>query len=182
MEQIVKFAPMLFNLGTGIAGMVGNIQANKAKNAELAKQQAIRDKLANMSTEDIIKGVQALSRPMSGGLVKGVGNIVQASMAEKGLTGSGPIWADVFAQALAPYQQHETDRATQAFFDMLRLPLGAAPNPAMFPETQDYSKIWQDLFTRAAGAWPGSKTSSTSSSSSSGLSDFTWLGAGSPPG
>jgi hypothetical protein len=102
---------------TSIAGMINQYSlANKEKAA------LDRSIYYSKHPEAINSLVKQFDRPLETGLVKGTENIVNASLAEQGLSQAPGIQSQVLAQALAPYQQNEQQMAITEAFKALGLP------------------------------------------------------------
>jgi hypothetical protein len=91
------------------------------------KEKAAMDRATYYSKhpEAIANMVTGLTKPLSTGLVKGTENIVNASLAEQGLSQAPGIQTQVLSQALAPYQQQEQQFALQEAFKAIGLPIEA---------------------------------------------------------
>ena len=74
--------------------------------------------------------VTQMTQPLSQGLVKGTENIVNASLAQQGLSQAPGIQSQVLAQALAPYQQNEQQMALTEALKAIGLPGEALANIA----------------------------------------------------
>lgn len=147
--------PLLLG-GTGIMGTIGNIQANRSRNAVLKQQMDYTKFLQNMTPAEMIKQITALERPLSQNLISNVGNTVQGQLGERGLSQAPGIYASSLAQGLAPYQLQEQQMAQDAFFKKLGLPISARPSPfGPFPATTNTSQIWQALMSRFMGQGGG---------------------------
>lgn len=146
--DLSKIAPLL-QVGTGIAGTIGNVEANSARNKVLSSEMQQMNFLNNLTPSQLAANIQQLQQPLSQGLTQSVGNTVQGQLAERGLSQSPGIYADVLAQAIAPYQQQEQQMATNAYFQKLGLPISARPSPfGPYPQTSNTSSIWQSLFNK----------------------------------
>src|SRR5262249_1839402 len=66
-----------------------------------------------------------LEQPLDQGLIKGVGNVVNASLAEQGLSQAPGIQSQVLAQALAPYKQTSQQMAMMEALKAIGLPTEA---------------------------------------------------------
>lgn len=163
-----KAAPVAL-AGSGLAGILANRRAANTNIQSVQQQQAVtaaqldafnkqlglQQKYANMSPQDFMAGISGFMRPLSAGLTSGVGNVVQANMAERGLAQSPGIFSEVMAQALAPFQQQTQQDAISAYFKSLGLPIEAAPkSPSMpytpYPQAQSTAGIWQYLMSMLA--------------------------------
>jgi hypothetical protein len=106
--------------GLGLMGMLSQMSlASKEKSA------LDRSIWYSKHPEAIASMEQGFEKPLSQGLTKGVGNVVNASMAEQGLSQAPGIQSQVLAQALAPYQQNEQQMALMETFKALGLPAEA---------------------------------------------------------
>lgn len=143
-----KLLPLLLG-GSAVAGTVGNIGANRARNQVLSKEMGQMDALSKLTPDQIVKGIAAIQQPLSKSLVSGVGNTVQGQLAERGLSQAPGIYASSLSQALAPYQLQEQQLAQQAFFQKLGLPISARPSPfGPFPQQTNSSQAIQALMQR----------------------------------
>jgi hypothetical protein len=106
---------------TGLTGfgLIGNILAQQKQNAALNRIAYYQKNPAAAAQQ-----INSLTQPLSQGLTQDVGNNVQGYLAERGLSGSPNVTAEVLAQALAPYQQQNQQTATQEFMSLLN-PAGA---------------------------------------------------------
>lgn len=110
----------LLNLGTGLFGAIN--QFSLAGKEKSAMDQAI---YYSKNPGAINSLVNQFEKPLSSGLTSGVGNIVNASLAEQGLSQAPGIQSQVLSQALAPYQQNEQQMAIQEAFKAIGLPIQA---------------------------------------------------------
>lgn len=142
----------LLGIGSGVAGTVGNIQANAARNKVLSSEMDQMKTLQNLTPAQIASGTQQLEQPLSNNLVNSVGNTVQGELASRGLSQAPGIYASSLAQGLAPYQLQEQQMAQQAFFQKLGLPITARPSPfGPFPNTTNQNQLYQALATKFMG-------------------------------
>ncbi len=77
--------------------------------------------------EKIMALAHQFQQPLEQGLVSGVGNNVQGYLAQRGLSQSPNIQADVLAQSLAPFQQQNMQRALQLALATIGLPGSMLP-------------------------------------------------------
>lgn len=138
---------------TGGAGAISNFINSRKQNSYLNNQLAYQKLLMQMANNpqllrDRVAGFQ---KPLDQGLVSGVGNAVQANLAQRGLGASPSIANDVFAQALAPYQQYNQDLAVQEAFQSLGLPTNSGAVP-QFQQPQDLAMIIKNLLDFKGGA------------------------------
>ncbi len=91
------------------------------------KEKALMDRQIYYSKhpEAIANLAKGFERPLSTGLTTGVGNVVNASLAEQGLSQAPGIQSQVLAQALAPYQQNEQQMAITEALKAIGLPAEA---------------------------------------------------------
>jgi hypothetical protein len=130
MEQIMSIfsfigqnASKIIPAGAAGAGFLGN-WLNQRKTNE---RQNFLESLSKDPTK-MNKYISGFEQPLSKGLTSGVENQVQAALGERGLSSSPTISADVYAQALAPYQQNEQQMAIQAAMNSLGImPQTAGP-------------------------------------------------------
>lgn len=105
---------------TGLMGMISQMSlASKEKSA------MDRSIYYSKHPEAINALVKQFQQPLSAGLTSGVGNVVNASMAEQGLSQAPGIQSQVLAQALAPYQQNEQQMAIAEAMKAIGLPAEA---------------------------------------------------------
>ena len=154
---IQKFLPWML-AGSGVAGTIGNIEANQARNAVLSAEMARMNAYNKMTPAQVVQGITSLEQPLSQNLIHNVGNTVQGQLAERGLSQAPGIQTQALAQGLAPYQLQEQQMAQQAFFQKLGLPISAQPSPfGPFPQTTNTSQLWQALaqnFMNKGGGGP----------------------------
>jgi len=103
-----------------IAGMV-----NQYSLAGKEKAALDRSLYYSKHPEAINALVKQFQQPLSAGLTKGTENIVNASLAEQGLSQAPGIQSQVLAQALAPYQQNEQQMAITEALKAIGLPAEA---------------------------------------------------------
>jgi hypothetical protein len=91
------------------------------------KEKSIMDQQIYYSKHpEAISAVAAkLQQPLSQGLTQGVGNVVNADLAEQGLSQAPGIQSQVLSQALAPAQLQEQQMALQAALQAIGLPASA---------------------------------------------------------
>lgn len=133
-------------LGSAGLGVLGNIQANRSRNAVLDAEMARMNAYNKLTPAQVSSGISALEQPLSSNLLHSVGNAVSGQLAERGLSQAPGIQAQALAQGLAPYQLQEQQLAQQAFFQKLGLPIQAQPSPfGPFPQTTNMNQLWQAL-------------------------------------
>lgn len=132
----------ILGLGTAGAGLVQNLMAARQANQ---KQKFVQDLITNPAKFNAL--VAQTEQPLSKGLTTDVARQAQAFGAERGLGSSGPVMQDVFAQALAPYQQQEQQMAINSLLSRLGT---YAQTPTMRPV--DVSSIFKALSMGGGGA------------------------------
>lgn len=117
--DISKLAPAI-GLGTSLFGAIN--QFSLAGKEKSAMDQSIYYSKNPQAINALVKQFQ---QPLSSGLTSGVGNVVNASLAEQGLSQAPGIQSQVLSQALAPYQQNSQQMAIEEAFKALGLPIQA---------------------------------------------------------
>jgi hypothetical protein len=157
---LTKLIP-LFLAGSGVAGTIGNIQANRSRNAVLDQQMQYTKYLQGLTPTQITQMISQYQKPLSSNLINNVSNTVQGQMASRGLAQAPGIFAQAIGQGLAPYELQEQQLAQDALFKKLGLPISSRPSPfGPFPQTTNTSSIWQQLmqhFMGGRGSGPGNK-------------------------
>jgi hypothetical protein len=92
-----------------------------------SKEKAAMDRANYLSKhpEAVSAMVAQATKPLSSGLTSSVSNVVNANLAEQGLSQAPNIQAQVLSQSLAPYQQNEQAMALQQVLRTLGLPMEA---------------------------------------------------------
>lgn len=147
--QTVKSNP-LGVAGLGI-GTLSNFLANRKKQQYLdflQNQMKQRSDIIN-NPEKWAAFMSTFRRPMQQGLISGVTNAVQGSLAERGLSASPTIFQSTLSQALAPYLQNNEDMATRAALSAL--PGGNAPSPSEFGGNTNLTGLMQTLLRGKSG-------------------------------
>jgi hypothetical protein len=105
---------------TGLFGMINQF-------SQAQKQKALTDRQIYYAKhpEAVSNLVAQDTKPLSSGLTSSVSNVVNANLAEQGLSQAPGIQTQVLSQALAPYQQQEQQFAIQEAFKSLGLPAEA---------------------------------------------------------
>jgi len=117
--------------------------------------------------------------PLSAGLTKGVGNEVQAYLAERGLSSSPSIQEQVMAQALAPFLQSQNSTAMQGAMEALGLPFRSSPSFGKPADLTGTLQWLQQAMKRTPSAPVGGGNPAPSTGSSSPPIDWgTWDGSG----
>jgi len=133
-------------LGTAGAGLIGNIQANNARNSVLSAEVNRMNAYNNLTPGQVASQITQLEQPLSSNLINSVGNVVQGNLAQRGLSQAPGIQAEALAQGLAPYQLQEQQMAQQALFQKLGLPIQAQPSPfGPYPQTTNMNQLFQAL-------------------------------------
>jgi hypothetical protein len=114
----------LLESGLTGAGLIGNLLTQKQRSDELSYLQNQQKQLQDPTA--LAKQVAAATQPLNTGLVQGVENQVQGSLAEQGLSQAPGIQAAVLSQALAPFEQQNQQTALQLVLQRLGLPLSYA--------------------------------------------------------
>ena len=112
----------LLSIGTMGAGLIGNILNARTQS------QAISDLQKQENPTLLAKEVAGATAPLNTGLVQGVENQVQGSLASQGLAEAPGIQASVLAQALAPYEQQNQQTALQLVLAQLGIPVSILQN------------------------------------------------------
>lgn len=140
----------IFNLGTGTLGLISNISSNRQKNKLINEYLARQRYLQSLTPEQHMAGIRRFQQPLSAGLTSGVENLVQASMAERGLSQAPGIFSQVLSQALAPYLLRQQDSAQDAYFRSLGVGGDSSGllNAAGLYTPSNTTNIWRDLLSR----------------------------------
>jgi len=109
-----KGGQTLLGLGTAGAGLTQNIIANREAEQ---KQKLVRDFINNPAK--FSAAVSAAEKPLSQGLTSDIARQTDAYGAERGLGSSPAVMRDVYAQALAPYEQNEQQMAINSVLQRL---------------------------------------------------------------
>lgn len=142
---------------TGL-GLYGNIKNDRQRQAEIDRLNAAQ-KAGPQTPAQYAQLVAQATQPLSQGLTQGVGNQVNAMMAERGLAQAPGIFAGTMAQSLAPYEQANQQQAMQIVAAQLGLPLEYA-NAILggVPKSTNLSPslmmMMQALAKKAPGATP----------------------------
>lgn len=177
-------------LGLSGAGLVGNILNEKQRSDQLSALTKQEKNLPDPTA--LAKQVALATQPLNTGLVQGVENSVQGSLASQGLAEAPGIQAAVLSQALAPYQQQNQSTALQLVMQRLGLPLqyaqtilgGLPPNTNLAPLL---ALLQKGSGTSApSGSAPnlmtllnlGQQTPTSGITSGSPSGDYGWLGTG----
>jgi hypothetical protein len=105
-------------------GTLGNI-------IEQMKQASYQNKIMGLLNNPAALAAMAakLQQPLNNGLTQAVGNQVQGSMAERGLSQAPGIFAASQSQALAPYYQQNQNEAMNAVLQLLGMPAQTFKSP-----------------------------------------------------
>lgn len=103
-------------------------------------------------------------RPLNQGLVSGVGNAVQGSVAERGLAASPSAFEQVMAQALGPEVNQNENSALEAALKSLQIPYSYGTQRPQYPSPVNMTSLLQSLLKKpgTATATPGAATSTPS--------------------
>jgi hypothetical protein len=165
----------IFQAGSGVMGTIGNIQANRSRNAVLDQQMQYTKYLQGLTPAQITQMISQYQKPLSSSLINNVTNTVQGQMASRGLAQAPGIFAQSIGQGLAPYELQEQQLAQDALFKKLGLPISSRPSPfGPFPQTTNTSQIWQALLQRFMR--PNSGTGVTGGSSVGGTHGNPYFG------
>jgi hypothetical protein len=102
MQALGALLPKIIPAALSGAGFIGNWLNNRKVN----QRQDFLTKLGE-DPNKMNAYVSQFQKPLQAGLTQNVGNATQAYLGERGLSESPTVSADVFAQALAPYQQQQ---------------------------------------------------------------------------
>jgi hypothetical protein len=111
------------NIFKDVLGIFGVI--NQMSLASKEKSALDRQIYYSKHPEAINALVKQFQQPLSAGLTAGTENVVNASLAQQGLSQAPGIQSQVLSQALAPYQQNEQQMAIAEAFKALGLPMEA---------------------------------------------------------
>ena len=125
-QGIVKGA----ELGATGAGLIGDIASQRAQSQQQSYLTNAEKTLAGLTPSQITQEAAGASLPLTSALTQEVGNNVDASLAEQGLSEAPGIQSTVLAQALAPYVQQNQEQALQVVMQKLGLPLQYASTVA----------------------------------------------------
>ena len=124
MEGLGNVLGPILSGGSAIGGTIGNIMEERKK---VAYQNFIMDLLRH--PEKLAAMAAKLTAPLNQGLQQSVGNQVQGSLAERGLSQAPGIYASSLAQGLAPYYQQNQQTAMNAVLQSLGMPQGTFGQP-----------------------------------------------------
>lgn len=116
------------------AGEVGNILADRKRGKLLSEEE----KWASLTPQQLAAKIAAATQPLNAGLVQGVGNEVQANVAERGLAQAPGIFSGELAQVLAPFYQQNQNIALNAILRQMQLPVEAS---YLLPGSADLSPL-----------------------------------------
>lgn len=162
MQAFTSILGSLGSLGKGAAGnpigsllgVMGLINQFSLAN----KEKAALDRAVYYSKhpEAINALVKQYERPLSAGLTKGTENIVNASLAEQGLSQAPGIQSQVLTQALAPYQQNEQQMAIAMAMKALGLPLDAINAISGMKDPNSLALLLKNILPQPSTPTPGS--------------------------
>jgi hypothetical protein len=117
-----KAAPAIGGVTAG-AGLLGNIMNSIQRGNEVGKLQSAEKKFTSLTPEQLSGMVTKAEQPLGTDLLQNVGNLVQADLGTRGLSGAPGIFAAEESQALAPYKLQEQQMALQLIMKQLGLPI-----------------------------------------------------------
>ena|ERR1700723_283042 len=123
MDGLSGLMPLITG-GAAVAGTGGNILEDVKKNEY---QNFILDIVKN--PQKMAALISKLQQPLNNGLTQAVGNQVQGSLAERGLSQAPGVFGATESQAFAPYYQQNQNTATQALLSALGMPAGTFGQP-----------------------------------------------------
>jgi hypothetical protein len=150
--------------GGAIGG--GFLQNWLANREAQKKQQFVEGLISNPAKFSAY--VSQLEKPLSSGLTTDIARETDAYGAERGLGSSGPVMKDVYAQALAPYQQQSQQMALQQALQGL----GLYENSPTTKPVDLTSILKMFMSPQQPGGMPGATPPVNPSVS--------WMGGGSP--
>jgi hypothetical protein len=108
------------------AGALSNFLKSRQQSKYLQDQLNYQKFLRSLTSDPakMSKYIAGFEKPLSQGLVSAVGNEAQAFGAERGLSTSPQLMAQIESQALAPYQMQEQQQAITAALQSLGMPSG----------------------------------------------------------
>lgn len=124
-------------LQTGVAGageagnLMTSLKANEYRNFVMSLLNNPQ-RLAAMAAK--------ITQPLNAGLVQQTNNQVQGNMAARGLSQAPGIFAASEAQALAPYEQQNSNTAMSTIMQALGMPAGT------FGQQQNLAPLFSSLF------------------------------------
>jgi hypothetical protein len=125
----------LLTAGTAGGGLLQNLLAERQT---ASKQKFVQDLITNPEKFNAL--VARTEKPLSQGLTTDIARQTDAYGAERGLGSSPAIMREVYAQALAPYQQQQQQIAINSLLNRLGI---YAQQPTMKPV--DVSSIFKAL-------------------------------------
>jgi len=144
MSQVFsKIGGLVGGAGSAISSFLGNRQKNKYLTDQINYQKFLRSLSTNPAK--MSQYVSGFQKPLDQGLVSGVNNQVQAFGAERGLSTSPQIMAEIEAQALGPLQQNQQQMAINEAMASLGIPSGTPDFGGTAPQPLDISAIIKNL-------------------------------------
>lgn len=126
-------------IGLGVPSLISQWQYANAQKQQINNLLQLQQKYANLTPGQVSSDVSSLTKPLDNSLVQGVGNQVQAALAERGLSQAPGIYASSLGQGLAPYLQQNQQTAAQLWSNMKQLPF-YVPQP-QFPQQPGFQGI-----------------------------------------
>jgi hypothetical protein len=122
MDSLKDIVPLIAG-GSAGAGLIGNVINSIQRGNEVGKLQSAEKKYTSLTPEQLSGMVTKAEQPLGTDLLQNVGNLVQADMGTRGLSGAPGIFAAEESQTLAPYKIQEQQMALQLIMKQLGLPI-----------------------------------------------------------
>ena len=169
-----KLAPII-SAGTAGAGIISEIQLQQKEKAALDRAMYY-----SKHPEAVTNMVKGATQPLSTGLTAGVGNEVNASLAEQGLSQAPGIQSQVLAQALAPYYQNEQKMALEQVLGTIGMPLQALTAMQGMQNPMTLAMLMQSILPKGSAQFNTTGTMNPMDMGPGGPFD-TGITAGTPP-
>lgn len=171
-----KIGGLVGGAGSAISNFLSSRQQNKYLSDQINYQKFLR----SLSTDPakMSQYVSGFEKPLDQGLVSGVNNQVQAFGAERGLSTSPQIMAEIEAQALGPLQQNQQQMAINEAMAALGMPSGTPSFPNSGGGSFDISAIIKNLLggnKSSTPVYPSTPTDMSITSDTSGGFDLSSL-------
>lgn len=139
-------------IGTGVSAL-SNFLTNRTKNKYLQDQINYQKYLRSLASDPAKMSayVRGFEQPLDQGLVASVNNQVQAFGAERGLSTSPEIMAEIEAQALGPLKQNSQQMAINEALASLGLPAGDPSSALSSTQPFDLTAIMKSLLGGGTG-------------------------------